>query len=365
MESYIGAGGPHDLGGTLNFSSVDTCDHSLQYWEQSIHAVLVLLASHSPQLITTDENRRAVESLEPSAHDSWTYYDKWAAAITIVLLERGVITQLELDAELGPNADVRGSEVTFNIGDEIRIKTEDSRVRWRKPHLRCPGYLFGAVGKIVGCVGTFADPYHLAYRGKSSMTTLFRVKFKMSEIWGSRCEDSNDYIDVEVYESWLEKICMDSVADNGMNQIRGSEGDFFPEHADHLHDHDHGHSHETHECTESHKDPGSHRRITHPASEEFSHAKLVGHTHDHEHLDRLIVEEEAVRKEPEDSPGRVIADVLIRLLISKGIITHEDIRRTIDRFDNAKQNLFGAHLVARAWVDPDFKARLLSDGKNW
>ncbi len=50
------------------------------------------------------------------------------------------------------------------------------------------------------------------------------------------------------------------------------------------------------------------------------------------------------------------------LLIERGVLTKEDVRRQIEYME-ARTPANGARLVARAWVDPDFKARLLSDTK--
>jgi nitrile hydratase subunit alpha len=50
------------------------------------------------------------------------------------------------------------------------------------------------------------------------------------------------------------------------------------------------------------------------------------------------------------------------LLIEKGVVTKEDVRAQIEYME-ARSPANGARLVARAWVDPEFKARLLSDTK--
>ena len=50
------------------------------------------------------------------------------------------------------------------------------------------------------------------------------------------------------------------------------------------------------------------------------------------------------------------------LLVEKGVLTKEDVRRQIEYME-ARTPANGARLVARAWVDPDFKHRLLSDTK--
>ena len=50
------------------------------------------------------------------------------------------------------------------------------------------------------------------------------------------------------------------------------------------------------------------------------------------------------------------------LLIEKGVLTREDIQRQISYMES-RSPANGARLVARAWVDPAFKARLLADPK--
>ncbi len=49
------------------------------------------------------------------------------------------------------------------------------------------------------------------------------------------------------------------------------------------------------------------------------------------------------------------------LLIEKGVISSDEIRRAIESMDDRGEAL-GGKIVARAWVDEDFKQRLLSEG---
>src|SRR5918911_3441270 len=58
--------------------------------------------------------------------------------------------------------------------------------------------------------------------------------------------------------------------------------------------------------------------------------------------------------------GRIRA--IEALLVEKGVLTKEDVQRQIGYME-ARTPANGARLVARAWVDPDFKHRLLSDPK--
>ena len=50
------------------------------------------------------------------------------------------------------------------------------------------------------------------------------------------------------------------------------------------------------------------------------------------------------------------------LLVEKGIITADEVRRQIEMVDS-RTPADGVRVVARAWVDPAFKARLLHDAK--
>lgn len=50
------------------------------------------------------------------------------------------------------------------------------------------------------------------------------------------------------------------------------------------------------------------------------------------------------------------------LLIEKGLLTSEVVDRIADTYEHDVGPLRGARVVARAWVDDDFRARLLEDG---
>jgi nitrile hydratase len=62
------------------------------------------------------------------------------------------------------------------------------------------------------------------------------------------------------------------------------------------------------------------------------------------------------------SPVERRAAALEELLIEKGLVTEEFIERTISMYENDIGPLNGAKVVARAWVDPSYKQRLLADG---
>jgi nitrile hydratase len=70
---------------------------------------------------------------------------------------------------------------------------------------------------------------------------------------------------------------------------------------------------------------------------------------------------EVVTHEP--SPEFVLMERAVReLLIAKGVFSADAVRAQIDLTDS-RSEATGARLVARAWVDADFKRRLLADPK--
>lgn len=89
---------------------------------------------------------------------------------------------------------------------------------------------------------------------------------------------------------------------------------------------------------------------------------------DHRHDSRADTECAAVAAEPEDAPLRPLAAALMRLLATPGRptqaggrLTMADLARGVEGIDARMRAGFGAALVARAWVDPDFKRRLIAN----
>jgi len=82
------------------------------------------------------------------------------------------------------------------------------------------------------------------------------------------------------------------------------------------------------------------------------------HDHDHDHDAHAPI---ADGRDMRESEKRVRA--MQALLIEKGIVTADEIRRQEEALD-AVNPAMGAQVVARAWVDAAFKSRLLADAKS-
>ena len=83
----------HDMGG-LPAEKVDRSEHDYDDWERRVDAMAVLLGRK--RRLTVDERRRAIETLTPQAYDALSYYERWVVALGQTLIQRGVVTSVEL-----------------------------------------------------------------------------------------------------------------------------------------------------------------------------------------------------------------------------------------------------------------------------
>jgi hypothetical protein len=71
---------------------------------------------------------------------------------------------------------------------------------------------------------------------------------------------------------------------------------------------------------------------------------------------------------PAQDHSTVPSDIALRvkalesLVIEKGLVTSADLDAVVDTYENKIGPRNGARVVARAWTDPAYKKRLLSDG---
>jgi nitrile hydratase subunit alpha len=336
MAKYLCPVNAHDLGGSDLDLKIDLTEKRFEYWERAVHATMVLLVSKG--YLTVDEMRRSIEGLPAETYNSWGYYQKWAAGIAVILIERGIFTQKEWDQALGRGSKNNNTSGTpkFSVGEEVKVLHHSQDALIQRPHLRTPGYVHGCSGIIERYCGEFEDPEVLAFRGNSKKQHLYRVRFITSVLWPRvpvPCTDTdstdnkvvdndNDTVDVEIYEAWL--------------------------------------AHASEVTYEEHRQqtPLSHA-VTH------KHSHLHGHhTHDHgdhTHEERSTVEENACNAEPVDDLGRRVAEKLVSELQRKNILNPESIAQGIETVDNLGTKYEGPRIIVKAWTDHEFKARLLTD----
>jgi len=84
----------------------------------------------------------------------------------------------------------------------------------------------------------------------------------------------------------------------------------------------------------------------------------MSHGHDHDHPPARGRDHE----EGPPSEHEILSRAMQELLEEKGVLTAEQIRGRMEQFDQDFPTR-GVRVVAHAWVDPEFKRRLLADGK--
>lgn len=100
----------HDMGG-LEAGPIDSESHDKAPWEKRVDAIKMLLFDDKRQLVSTDELRRAIEDLGPEAYDKYSYYERWMAALTQILLEKQVFTPSELGEKMAAIETKRGQRL--------------------------------------------------------------------------------------------------------------------------------------------------------------------------------------------------------------------------------------------------------------
>ena len=354
--------GHHDVVGhprVNTLAKIDTTPVTYSYWERMVHALLIALVGRG--LITVDEMRRGVEGLEERMYERLTYYERWAASMTAILVERKVITRKELETAM-EGADPAVHNAPFAVGNRVVVKAEGAIRRWRKPHLRIPGYIHGAEGVIEAVRGKFEDPAYLAFResgavvlggddadgDKKRFQYLYSVRFPAQLDTGVLRQagaESLDTISLDIFHPWLRPAAASAAPNSARTKEDNAELAPSPvekhkdDHHRHHHDHHHHHAHHHQAAHSSHK-----------------------HHHDHVHLDRTTTECNAVAKEGEEKPLQRLAEALFQILDRKNIVSMAELRAGVEKLDDVTNKRgYGPKLVAKAWVDPEFKSLLLRD----
>ena len=90
--------GPHDVGGLPTDEPIDRGEHEWADWERQTAAVVGAVRSRG--LMTVDEMRRGIEALPPDEYEALSYYERWAASLETILVEKGVVSSEEVDGKV-------------------------------------------------------------------------------------------------------------------------------------------------------------------------------------------------------------------------------------------------------------------------
>jgi nitrile hydratase len=216
--------GIHDLGGMHGFGSVEydpdgpTFHHE---WER--RAFVSFVATLGQGFYNMDEVRHSIERMNPAEYLSARYYEKWLTGLETLLIEKGVLTPEQLadrvaafeagktevpersDPELAAKLragvaaayenEATPQEPRFEPGDAVVVRDVHS-----DGHTRCPRYVRGKRGTVVGVRGTFTLPDANAH-GEASAAPVYDVEFDRAELWGNG--NGDDRFRIDLWEPYL------------------------------------------------------------------------------------------------------------------------------------------------------------------
>jgi hypothetical protein len=93
----------HDRGGAPPAGPIDRSEHEYSMWEKRTDAMLRCLWERG--ILNVDEHRRAIESIEPGAYETLSYYERWLFALESLLIEKGILTRAEIDRKIEERPD--------------------------------------------------------------------------------------------------------------------------------------------------------------------------------------------------------------------------------------------------------------------
>jgi nitrile hydratase len=215
--------GVHDMGGMDGFGKVEPEPNEPVFhepWEGRVMAMNRAMGATGSWNI--DMSRHAREVIAPHIYLQATYYQKWFIGLRQMLLDRGLITQKEVDAghalepakplKRGPFTmkDVarvlnRGkfgrptnTEPKFKIGAKVRCKNIHPPT-----HTRLPRYVRGHVGRVERNHGTHVYPDSASIDGDENPQWLYTVVFDSRELWGPDA-DPTVKISIDAFEPYLD-----------------------------------------------------------------------------------------------------------------------------------------------------------------
>ncbi len=215
---------PHDMGGRQGDGPVIPTADGFSPYDQAWHrtALGLTLAAGGLGAWTIDEARAARERLPGYA--SFSYYEKWLAALADLLVERGLVSHEELArgaadrAPLAARAFTRdkvgatlargtpynrpGRPPAFAPGAKVRTRAPADNAFVTGGHIRLPAYAAGKTGRVILSHGPHVFPDRNAHGLGEGAEPLYTVAFRAADLWPEP-EHPGDEVTLDLWESYL------------------------------------------------------------------------------------------------------------------------------------------------------------------
>jgi hypothetical protein len=185
--------GVHDMGGThghgrLTVEYDEPVYH--QAWEGRVYGMMRGLLRAG--LFNLDEFRHAQERLPPAQYLESSYYERWLAALELLVRETGA----KVPQEALPEREV---EPLFKPGDRVVTKNLNP-----SGHTRLPRYARDKHGVVESVHGPFKLPDTNAHHLSLDWEPAYTVVFKAAELWGEQAEPRQT-VSIDLSQGYLEE----------------------------------------------------------------------------------------------------------------------------------------------------------------
>lgn len=215
--------GIHDMGGMHGMGAIQP-EHDEpvfhERWESRVFALVRAIGAFGRWNIDASRHQR---ELIPAAEQlRMSYYERWLAGLTGLLVRHGLITAEELAsgraapgaARLAPALPAvnvptfvsRGSPASRVAGPPPRFSPgQPVLARNLNPtgHTRLPRYVRGRAGVVDRVHGVFVFPDTNAHHLGENPQHLYSVRFEARELWGAD-RPATDAVYVDLWESYLD-----------------------------------------------------------------------------------------------------------------------------------------------------------------
>lgn len=215
----------HDMGGQQGYGPIPIeRDEPVFHEEWEARAMAITLAMAAWRRWNIDSSRHARERLAPLEYLSFSYYERWIAALADLMAETGLVSVKEL-ASGRPDPDASRAEPPLKVGDvspTLRkggptLREIDAPPRFRpgervrsstaspRGHTRLPLYARGREGEVILHHGAHVLPDSNAHGLGENPQHLYAVRFSARELWGPDAAP-RDSVTLDLWESYLEPL---------------------------------------------------------------------------------------------------------------------------------------------------------------
>ena len=216
--------GVHDMGGMQDMGPVQYEENEPVFharWEARLYALT--RAMRAWRRWNIDAWRYSIELIPPAEYLRMTYYEKWLAGLTRLLVKTGVVTPAEMEsgratpgtAKVVP-ALIPEKVPMINRGEHAKRDARvaprfqvGQRVRARNihplGHTRLPRYARGKQGTIDRDHGVYVFPDTNAEFLGEKPQHIYSVRFAAQELWGDQAS-ARDAVYLDMWDDYLEPV---------------------------------------------------------------------------------------------------------------------------------------------------------------